>query len=451
MKNLVYYNVSHGQSPVRIPDGNQCDVFDLVASCLHQKELPNHLRQTLASFKKGDIDPFGVEKSSKWESLMTAVIYCLSGKLPLRHEVLRGRQIIMALPAKLRTRDVVDKIAFTLLPYILIGFKSHLEERFQSDSNIVGDVVSFITRLSEIEDPLALSFLCAHRGRSVEERHVLIDSVQIPKALVTLNVIKGILANNPWSKSGHIRWYQQGPTEWACLNMFPEMFLRYLVQGKVSHLLTLLGRHFTDIQEMMGDIDPNGIKTELVEMDPLTSEVLNFLRRKYGDEWRSTDYSRVSVKKDPLVEIALDVALPSVARQMPFYSAKHSHREYLNRKESLIIQNIDDSPGLTQVRASLIRCTIERFFETQIMHPTAKALYETSFYYVWGKRSAQSRREVPIGIDRDHGWFQYLAWKEGYREGTTEAQNVPLLYARRTAEDCVGDALKDYSLRQFWR
>lgn len=451
MKNFVYYNVSHGQSPVRMLDGNQCNVFNFIVPCLQQGGLSDHLQQTLSALKEEDVDPFGVEKSSKWECLMTAIIYCLSGKIPLRQEILRGRQIIMALPAKLRTRDVVDKIAFTLLPYILIGFKSHLEERFQSDSNVVGDVVSFITRLSEIENPMALSFLCAHRGRSEQERHVLIDSVQIPKALVTLNVIKGILANNPWGKSGHIRWYQQGPTEWACLNMFPEMFLRYLVTGNISHLLTLLGRHFTEIQELMGITDPNGIKTELMEMDPLTSEVLDFLRRKHGDSWRSIDYFNVSVKKDFLLEIALDVALPSVARQMPFYSARHAHADYLGRKELLIIQNISDSPDSGHVRASLIRCTIERFFETQIMHPTAKALYETSFYYVWGKRSAQSQREVAIGIDRDHSNFQYLAWREGYREGMIEAQNVPLLYARRTAEDCIGTTLKDYSLRQFWR
>ncbi len=451
MKNIVYYNVSHGHSPVSMSDGNQCSVFDFIALCLRQEELPDHLRQAMSSLKEEDIDPLGIEKSSKWESLMTAIIYCLSGKIPLRQEVLRGRQIIMALPAKLRTRDIVDKIAFTLLPYILIGFKSQLEERFQSDSNVVGDVASFITRLSEIEDPMALSFLCAHRGRSEQERHVLIDSVQIPKAMVTLNVIKGILANNPWSKSGHVRWYQQGPTEWACLNMFPEMFLRYLVAGKISHLLTLLGRHFTELQEMMGITDPNGIKTELMEMDPLTSEVLDFLGRKYGKSWRSTDYFNVSVKKDSLLEIALDAALPSVARQMPFYSARHAHEEYLSRKESLIVQNINDSRDSGLVRASLIRCAIERFFETQIMHPTAKALYETSFYYVWGKRSAQSQREVAIGIDRDHSDFQYLAWKEGYREGLIGTRNIPLLYARRTAEDCIGTALKDYSLRQFWR
>ena len=100
MKNLVYYDVSYGQSPVSMSDGNQCSVFDFIVPCLQQGELPDHLRQTLSSLKKEDADPFGVEKSSKWECLMTAIIYCLSGKIPLRQEVLRGRQIIMALPAK---------------------------------------------------------------------------------------------------------------------------------------------------------------------------------------------------------------------------------------------------------------------------------------------------------------------------------------------------------------
>jgi hypothetical protein len=451
MCNIVYYDVSHGQKKPILRDGVRISVAEMVASHLQSGKIPDTIHQTMAALKFDDIDPLGVDKASRWEDLMTVIIYCLCGQVPLRQEVLRGRQIMMALPASLRVRVIAEKIAFSLLPYILIGFKSHLEERFQSDSNKVADVVAFIVRLSEISNPVALSFLCAHRGRSVIERHVLIDSVQVHKAHVVLNVEKGILANNPWSKFGSIRWYQQGPTEWACLNMFPEMFLRYLTSGNISNLLTLLGKHFIELQEMMGITDPNGIKTELVEMDPLTSEILIFLAKKYGESWRSTDFFDLAVKKDRMISIALEVALPSVSRQMPFYS-KYANNDYVGKKDCLIAQNIERSNDLSPVRANLIRCAIERFFQTQIMHPTAKAIYETAFYYVWGKRTASNKKELAIGIDRDHNSFQYLAWREGYNSVIGDGvRAVPLLYARRTVEDYSGSALRDYSLRQFWR
>ncbi|MDO8604282.1 MAG: hypothetical protein Q7K40_02685 [bacterium] len=452
MYNIVYYDVSHDNKPKMVIDGTRLGVMELVAINLQNISLPNHVRGMMTSLNVDSIDSLGIERSSRWENLMSAIIYCLCGQMPSRQEVLRGRQIMMALPNNLRTKGVAEKIAFSLLPYILIGFKAHLDNRFQSDSNIVSDVATFIARLHDNHNPIALSFLCAHRGRSGIERHVLIDSVQVGRAQVTLNVIKGILSNDPWAKSRSIRWYQQGPTEWACLNMFPEMFLRYVTSGRVSYLLTLLGRHFTELQELMGVTDPNGIKTELVEMDPLTSGVLSFLSERYGASWRSTDFFDVTIKKDQLIGIALDVALPCVVRQMPFYSASHAHEGYVGKKSFYIAQNIESLQDSNPVRACLIKCAIERFFQTQIMHPTAKALYETAFYYVWGKRTAMSNREIAIGIDRDHNNFQYLAWRLGYNDGLGGTSlPIPLLYARRTAEDCEVSALKDYSLRQFWR
>lgn len=89
--------------------------------------------------------------------------------------------------------------------------------------------------------------------------------------------------------------------------------------------------------------------------------------------------------------------------------------------------------------------------ETQEMHPTAKALYETAFYYLWGQRSAKQKVEMAIGIDRDHNHFQHVAWGYGYHADAKKREAATLLYARRAPEKDRGSALSDYRLRQFWR
>ncbi|MDO8659651.1 MAG: hypothetical protein Q7K54_03555 [Candidatus Parcubacteria bacterium] len=452
MYNIVFYDLSHSSRPKNIESGTRLSITELIAVNLQIESLPNQIRQMMTSLKIADIDPLGVERSSRWEGLMSAIIYCLCGQMPLRQEVLRGRQIMMALSKNLRTRVIAEEIAFSLLPYILIGFKTHLEDQFQSDSNTVADVATFLAHLHNTPNPRITSFLCAHRGKSNTEKHILSESVQTQKAQVALNLIKGMLANDPWAKTRSVRWYQQGPTEWACMNMFPEIFLRYMTSGQVPLLLTLLEKHFFQLQEMMGVTDLNQVKTEILELDPLTLEVLSFVSGRYGAGWRLTDFSSITTKKDDLVSIALDVALPDVTRLMPFFSTQNTHKSYVEKKSSYIAQNIESlsNPGTRQIH--LIGNTIERFFETQIMHPTAKAVYETAFYYVWGENSAINNNEVAIGIDRDHNSFQYIAWKQGYNNGMKKSvSSIPLLYARRIAENSEGSALKDYCIRQFWR
>lgn len=452
MKSIVYYDVSHGTHPVNIPDGTTIRIEDLISIALANKNVSEKAVQLLTSVNYDDIDPLGLKKSARWETLMGAIIYCLSGHLPLRQEILRGRQIVMALAPKFRKREKVEKVIFSLFPYLLIGFKSHIEDRFQEDSNRVASVASFIERFSSISDPVVTSFLCAHRGRSVSERHVLIDTIQADKALTALHVEKGLLANNPNAKTGLVQWHQQGPTEWACLNMFPEMFLRYLRQGEVNKLLKLLGGHFSALQSLADTPDVYGIEVEVLSLDPVTSDVLNFLDQRYGKRWRITNHAINVNGGDILLQIALEKTLPCVMRQMPFYSDIQMHKAYIKEKETLISKNMVTTMSGDNNQSQLVKSVIERFYEMQFMHPTAKALYETAFYYFWGMSSARDSRTVALGIDRDYAEFQYHAWKEGYTEGGGLADySTSLLYARRTSENFHKSTLSGYSVRQFWR
>ncbi len=452
MRTIVYYNMApiHEFTSHVVANGTRVNIMDLVAIRLQEGVVPDDMRDKMNSLREDGIDPVGIERAGRWENLMSSLIFCLSGQVPLRQEVLRGRQIMMALPRELRTRENAEKIAFSVLPYVLVGFKTHLDQTFQADSNTVLDAATFITNLYNNPNPIVRSFLCAHRGKNPTEKHVLIDSVPTGKAQIALNLTKGVLANDTWATDRTIRWYQQGPTEWASLNMFPEMFLNYMTSGRISLLLNLIERHFVQIQDVLASPDLNKIDSRLENLDAVTLGVLSFLEERYGQAWRFTDFSKSTTPKDGLVNTALEFTLPEVVRMMPFYRETQSGQEHQNKKELYVVQNIESALNPSLEHADLIRRVIHRFFETQVMHPTAKALYETAFYYLWGQRSRANKGEVAIGIDRDHNRFQRVAWGYGYDEDPKEMRS-PLLYARRNPEKDGGVALADYCVRQFWR
>lgn len=438
MYKIVYYDVSSNQTNSSM-DGTKIDIFDLIKIFKNNPETPDSIRELMESLKF-DLDPRGIEKSQRWEKMMTVIIYCLSGKIPLRSEVLLGRQIILALPRYLREMENIKKISFSVLPYILIGFKSHIENEFHHDSNKIKDVANFISRLHESNNPRALSFLCAHRESGSIEKLILVNSIHKVKTGKALNLIKGILANTQ-AKSRTIHWYQQGGTKQACMNMFPEMFIKYMEGGKMLDLIKLLDSHFNEISSLISQNDQNFQEIKLFGLDSVINEVTNFICNNYCKNWQNTDFSKF--KKDELVSLALDVTLPHIIRLMPFYSSHILiHQDYLDKKESYIQKNVSGTNSF------LIKKVIERFFESQMMHPTAKAMYETTFYYLWGKHCAENNDFFSIGIDRDHDNFQYLAWRKGFLE-IVENEAVPLIYGRRTKEN--GLTLSSYNLRQFWR
>ena len=454
MTTIAYYDLSYKVSSLGLPNGTLVQVDEIVEMSLSKRTTPDSFATVSLKVRENDVDPLGVKSPKKWEDYMALLIWSISGREPLRYEILRGRQILMALPPAIKKQREFPRFVFGVLSYILVGFKSHMENGFQPDSNRICDIVEFISKLSMTKDHVFESFLCAHRGKGGVEKFYLVDDVEPTQALIALNLSKALLANNPWSKKRSLEWFQQGATEFACLNMFPEMFLRYLLSSEIPELLGKLDRHLCQVKTMMMKEECD-VASRMSESDQKSSVALTFMSARYGQSWRSTDFSRVEFANDPIVGIALTDTLPLMMRQMPFYTNQHVYSEHLKRKEVYVANNLEKAKSIqSQFSLDLVRLAIERFYEIQNMHPTAKALYETTFYYLWG-RHAEEDEVFSIGLDRDHSKFQNRAWALGM----SEARGIPflddeassLLYARRSVKAKVSPMLKDFSVRQFWR
>lgn len=450
MTTIRYFNLSN--TPPSAKSGKALDVDELIQLALSERpKVPEEILD-LQHLTESEVDPRGLQRPTKWEGFMTLLVWALSNRVPSRQDVLRGRQLLMSLPKNIKRSDQLKKLTFSFLPYLLTGFKSHVENRFQADSNSVGVMVTFVHKLSAGNTPVFESFLCAHRGKGGAERFYLVEDIHKPQAKKALNLMKGLLANNPWSGNGSIQWFQQGPTSFASLNMFPEMFLRYLESGEIADLLTRLDRHFTQVTQI--DSTPmSGISFQLNDLDTRSHQVLRFMSEMYGQNWRHTDYTSSRFVNDPIVQVALTYTQPLMLRQMPFYKSPEVYKNFLQRKRQLILRN-QNAEASSLIKPNLVEASIERFYEMQNMQLGAKALYETVFYYFWGM-TAQKTGAFSIGIDRDHDRFQHEAWALGSQSIHNTPQNEPtansLLYARRNAEKKDSGLLRDFSIRQFWR
>src|SRR3989338_4450299 len=454
MSSIAFFDVSIAQDFGTVSNGSIVGVNDLIKTKLTQQQGLLGDTGLLSCIESFDVS--GVEKPTYWEKAVSTVIYCLSGQIPDRQEVLRGRQIVYQLPRWFKKKHLNEQFILSFLPYVLIGFKTHMEDSFQSDSNRIHDICKFITHVYERQDVEMISYLCAHRGVSTPGSHVLIDAVHQQKAKKTLNLQKAILANIFGLKNRKICWCQQGPTTMASSNMFPEMFIQYLVAGTIPDLILLLVKHFSDTDSLLRGDASELIETRIVNLDVFTSRTCAFLESEYGTDWRITNFES-GVTKTPLVEIALDQIIPEIKRLIPFYGSSladdflGTQQVYL-KKNLLRAQAIEGERMVTDIVLKTEKA-IDWFYYNQLMHITAKALYEAAFYYIWGQPTVSQKGRIAIGIDRDHAEYQSLVWNMGYCDGALEkdALSTTILYARRTEPENPKGALRDISFRQFWR
>lgn len=454
MTTLRFFDISTSSKKSGFVDGAEVSLDDLIRVKSRTYGEIFHGHGLVYSIE--DFDLRGIHKPSHWEKIMKTVIFCISGQIAARQEVLRGRQIINCLPSWFKKKHLDRKFVLGFLPYVLVGFKAHIEDRFQSDSNRVEDICDFITHIYIQEEVEANSYLCAHRGFAPQGIHKLVDTIHLEKAKKAINFQKAVLSNLAKPGLRKIRWYQQGPTAMASSNMFPEMFIQYLKNGKVSEVLILLEKHFSELERICADEDGSDlIDARIVNLDDFTASVYAFLDFSYGTDWRITNFELSTVKKTPLIEVALNQVLPELRRLSQFYGNSldtdflETRQRYL-RKNLLCAQETEKSGSISDVVLRTIKA-IDWFYYNQLMHLTAKALYEASFYYMWGRMMALQPERIAIGIDRDHVEYQYAAWKMGYSETSNDAPHTSVLYARRNANEVPEGALRDFSLRQFWR
>ena len=454
VNSIAFYDVSTTQNLGTSKKSRFIDINELIKERMAQR--PDIFREAGLVDEIKTFDFYGINKPAYWEKVLKTIVYCLSGQIADRQEILRGRQIIYHLPKLFKRKYLNEQFVLAFLPYIIIGFKTHTSELLKSNSNSISDVSKFITHIYNSECVEIISLLCAHRGFSPQGQHLLIDSVCQQKAQKSLNFQKGILANIPGVKKRRISWFQQGPTEMSASNMFPEMFIQYMVDGKVPDMILLLEKHFSECRLILESDVSGFIDGKLVNLDILTNRTCAFLDCRYGVGWRSANFELLKCSTDPLVELALTKVIPEIRRLIPFNghsfdrNIANTMEVYLN-KNLLRARDIDGAGIHTNVGA-ITEKAINWFYGNQLINIAAKALYETAFYYVWGSITASQKSSVAVGIDRDHAEYQNSAWEMGYKHvaGHTATLNT-VLYARRNQKETPGGSLEETSFRQFWR
>jgi hypothetical protein len=159
--------------------------------------------------------------------------------------------------------------------------------------------------------------------------------------------------------------------------------------------------------------------------------VENGCEKLCGIHWRLIDNFN-SIKDEDIKTITRDMTLNDVRRYMPEYESKSS-------------VEID-----THSLSDREKGAINLYLGDDKLQLHSKSLYETLFYYTWGKIT-KDEDGIAIGIDRDHDLFQVQAFSLGYSGIVDISNGTPLLYARRTDAELLSDDINSASFRQQWR
>lgn len=427
-------------------------------------ELFNHHEQRRKGFNlvldahsfDGNFHPYGADSAGwkHWELHLSAATQLISGHVPSKEELKAARDFVRRLDRDFKRSHVDARFVTSFLPYLVSGFKTNPLSNFYAESNSVDSLVGFTESLYSLRQIAFSSFLCAHRDPNQGDILGLLQTaIPAEKIRAAVSIIAGLAHNARKDSTGSILFLQQGGSAYATSSVFPEVTVAYLESGKCETMLEVLDYQATVVRDTLAEVSTERFEARLVSLDVLTRRICHFLRERYGANWRSIDFEKTRHEGDALVEIALEMTLPDVERMMPFFSDGFQNR-FLARKDEIMARNVEGALRRNDLtRVSHIAQAIEWFMLQHSMTITAKAVYETAFYYLWGRYTASMPSSFAIGLDRDHARFQHFAWKLGNEEGQTEnraLQSAPL-YMRRNPSGRMYGCLNDLSYRQFWR
>lgn len=438
----------------KIPSNTELTIQELAEEARNLNSLIFDSENFVRDMANFNIDPLARSKTHKWEMAVGTIMYAISGQIPDRMDILRGRQIIERLPKTLKS-DLDLHFSLSYLPYVLVGFNLDHRDKHVEEANKITNAVSFISHTYNNDVVNCWSFLCAHREATIKRPMTLVDEIVEDRVIRAINLELGILSNANLD-SASITWKQQQATEKAASNMFPDIFINYMNKGKISDLLLLLDSHFCGVESILQSKSTEKLKLSLGGQDSYTSLLENELEIRYGKSWKDLKNSKDYIGEDVfgILEIADQLTSKEIARLKVHFEVSDETAWKAEIKE-LIRKNLERAQHLESVgkklssNISLTETTtsaIEWFMRNQDMTFFAKSIYETMFYFYWGQISVKNN-QVGIGIDRDYGSFQIRSWEAGYGKKNTG----PILYARRTESEKAGGRLREISYRQFWR
>lgn len=452
---ICFYDVSLAQDLAHL-NGQIMTLNELYDHHLKSRKDWPQLVLNKDAFSSMDFHPYRFEgdKGRSWGAYFTTAIQLISGHQPSREEIKITQEYVRQLPNEFKRAYVTQRFIVGFLAYLLVGFKAHTGSVFISESNAINTLVEFTKSLFNSKKVLFTSFLCSHRDPKVGVELNLLQSCIPAEKIRRVGALTLAIMRNA---SEHIRggsiFLQQSVTPYATSSIFPEVTVRYLEEGRTYEMLDRLDYQFSLVKGVFKELSNQYVHTTLVTLDVLTIRIEKFLKMRFGEGWRRIDFTSSTYEHDSIVQIAVDMALPGIKRMMPFFSGDFQQK-FIARKNEIVERNCAIAREVRGGNSDvLIKKVIEWFMLQHSMTISAKAVYETVFYYLWGSYCGRSKAVFAIGFDREHDQFQHFAWELGVEEqvrGSIEKQNQ-VLYTRRNPNGRVYGALSDLSFRQFWR
>ncbi|MEK7649033.1 MAG: hypothetical protein AAB400_03940 [Patescibacteria group bacterium] len=411
-----------------------------------------------------DFHPLGVGQDGwkLWVQYFSTTCQILSGHTPSKEEIKIIREFIRRLPNEFKRRHVDHRFVICFVSYLFIGFKGHVQTGFNHDSSAIDALVEFTLSLYASDRVLFTSFLCAHRDpqpKQGEPLNLLQSCIPPEKIRRAASLVLALAHNASDSIHGSVIFLQQKASFAATSSIFPEVSVEYFLSARAHEMLQRLTYQYELVQSTLKSLPGKRVSPHLVSLDTLTKRIERFLRERYGANWRYRDFTDCanftdcSNESDPIIQIAIHMALPDIARMMPFFSGDFQ-QHFLSKKAEILRINREMAIHHSNLEmASRVTQMIEWFMQQHSMTISAKAVYETTFYYLWGRYCGMYHGAFAIGFDRDHDRFQHFAWQQGYSSVAMDGQRrlmIPL-YARRNPKGLKYGSLADLSFRQFWR
>ncbi|MDD2515840.1 MAG: hypothetical protein PHF46_01770 [Candidatus Gracilibacteria bacterium] len=338
-----------------------------------------------------------------------------------------------------RLLEVLDSPDFLMsYIYLLIGFNFEVSGQYGKNSiNSHHALASTIQKLIEEDNINFSGFLCAHRESQEIKAHSLSESINMKHFIRATNLLRGVAEN--LGKEYEMNFSHTLGDENGLNATFPSLFLNYFNEGNLFLMSEQLEKHFNELKQREDtNLTINSVSDHY-------KEVINYLKGRFGDNWGNIDgneLDRMAERGCKFSEIAYYMTMKDLERFECFHNgAGIADKE---QAQKLIKLNIENAK--IHGREEVVEKAIEMFFNRLSL--AGKALYETAFYYLWGKR-VKENNGVGVGFDRDHDMFQTASFSLGYSEKLGGGQMVPLIYSRFTGKKS-GNTLSEISFRQFW-
>ncbi|GAQ51930.1 hypothetical protein [Streptomyces acidiscabies] len=372
--------------------------------------------------------PLALTKPRRWEAAVGAAVYAGSGQVPVREEVIKGRELLDRLPRSDRATLTVPRM-LALVPALIAGFRlSRQAEGFNPEANRYVDGARFLSMLLEDRPSLDVEIgLCAHRAGVSDPTlpaHVSLTGAQRMTAFVSA------LLDNSLARRRTVDVTQQTATDRASATVNSLVLMRYAAEGRIEHLLRVLDQHAEDMRTVLERHSAlSATRFRFTPLDPLSDLVEQDMTEAFGPDW-SGAAAVARWRPGTVLDAAVEASQGTMTRFL--------REETFDLEQALKLHAASDTP--TERGAAALRW-FARHEERPLL---ARARYHVALAHRMAL-STLGRNGIGIGMER--GWYayQWLAWSAAYEGGP-----MPLLYARSSTEPPSPVSLRSFGLRQFW-